>query len=57
MVIAIVSILATIILSSLRSAREKALDAQIRNDISQVRNALELYTNKKQLYLSFNCVK
>lgn len=46
MVIAIVSILATIILSSLRSAREKALDVQIRNDISQVRNALELYANE-----------
>lgn len=46
MVMAIVSILATIVLSSLRDAKDRALDAQIKSDLAQVRNALELYANE-----------
>ena len=46
MVMAIVSILAAVVLSSLRDAKDKALDAQIKSDIAQVRNALELYANE-----------
>lgn len=42
-VIAIVGLLASVILVSLKSAREKAYDAQIKSDMTQIRNALELY--------------
>ena len=43
MVLAIIAILAAVTLSALRSAREKAYDAQIKSDMTQIRNALELY--------------
>lgn len=42
-VIAIIALLASVILASLRSAKERAYDAQIKSDMAQVRNALELY--------------
>lgn len=42
-VIAIISLLASVILASLKSAKERAYDVKIKNDITQVRNALELY--------------
>lgn len=42
-VIAIVGLLASVILASLKSARERTYDAQIKSDMTQVRNALELY--------------
>lgn len=42
-VIAIVGFLASVILASLKSAKERAYDAQIKSDMTQVRNALELY--------------
>ncbi len=42
-VIAIVGLLASVILASLKSAKERAYDAQIKSDTTQVRNALELY--------------
>lgn len=42
-VLAIIAILAAITLSALRTAREKAFDAQIKSDMTQIRNALELY--------------
>lgn len=44
-VIAIIGFLAAVVMSSLQSAREKAYDAQIKSDMSQIRNALELYAN------------
>lgn len=42
-VIAIIGLLASVILASLKSAKERAYDVKIKNDITQVRNALELY--------------
>jgi len=42
-VISIIGFLASGVLASLKSAREKAYDAQIMSDMTQVRNALELY--------------
>ncbi|MDQ5912470.1 MAG: ral secretion pathway protein [Patescibacteria group bacterium] len=42
-VIAIIGFLAAVVMSSLQAARERALDAQIKSDLSQMRNALELY--------------
>lgn len=42
-VISIIGFLASVVMSSLQSARERALDAQIKSDLSQIRNALELY--------------
>lgn len=44
-VIAIIGFLAAVVMSSLQSAREKAYDAQIKSDMGQIRNALELYAN------------
>ncbi len=42
-VIAIIGVLATIVLSSLRSARTKAMDAKRASAIKQIQNALEMY--------------
>jgi prepilin-type N-terminal cleavage/methylation domain-containing protein len=45
-VIAIIAFLASIILASLNSSKQKAYDAQITSDMSQMRNALELYSGE-----------
>jgi len=42
-VVAIIGVLATIIISSLNSARSKARDAQRERDVQTIKNALELY--------------
>lgn len=42
-VIAIIGVLATIVLSSLNSARSKARDAQRERDVQTIKNALEIY--------------
>ena len=44
-VIAIIGLLASIILASLNSARKKGRDARRSADLSQIRNALELYAS------------
>lgn len=49
-VIAIIGLLASIVLASLGSAREKARDAKRAQDIRQVQLALELYRNKNGVY-------
>lgn len=42
-VISIIGFLAAIVMSSLQTAREKSLDTQIKGDMAQIKNALELY--------------
>lgn len=42
-VISIIGFLAAIVMSSLQTAREKALDTQIKSDMVQIKNAFELY--------------
>jgi len=42
-VVAIIGILATVVLASLGSAREKAREARKLTDLNQIRNAFELY--------------
>jgi len=42
-VIAIIGILASIVLTSLNDARNKGYDTQIKSDVAQIRNALEIY--------------
>jgi len=49
-VIAIIGILASIVLSSLNSARQKGRDARRISDIKQLRLALELYYNTNGQY-------
>ena len=44
-VVAIIGILATVVLSSLSSARERARDAKRLSDIKTIQNALEMYAN------------
>jgi prepilin-type N-terminal cleavage/methylation domain-containing protein len=53
-VIAIIGILASIVLVSLNDARNKGYDTQIKSDIAQVRNTVELcYDNQNGSYA--NC--
>jgi len=49
-VVAIIGILATIVLSSLSSARERARDATRLSDIRTIQTALELYNLKTGAY-------
>lgn len=44
-VLSIIAVLASFVMSSLQSSRQKAYDAQIVSDMTQIRNALELYAN------------
>jgi prepilin-type N-terminal cleavage/methylation domain-containing protein len=44
-VVAIIGILATVVLSSLSSARESARDAKRLNDVKTIQTALEMYAN------------
>ena len=54
-VIAIIGILASIVLVSLNDARNKGYDTQIKSDIAQVRNTVELcYDNQNGSYI--NCL-
>ena len=55
-VVAIIGILATIIISSLNSARSKARDAQRERDIQTIKNALEMYYLDNGEYPSLNWV-
>ncbi len=45
-VISIIGFFASIVMSSLQSAREKTYDAEIQTHMSQIKNALELYANE-----------
>jgi len=49
-VIAIIGILATMILASITGARGRARDAKRHQDIAQVKAALEMYKNDKEVY-------
>jgi len=49
-VISIIALLSSVIFASLNNARIKARDAQRMSDMSQIRNALELYKNDYGLY-------
>lgn len=49
-VISIISLLSSIVLASLNGARAKARDAQRFSDLSEIRNALELYRNTYNAY-------
>ena len=49
-VIAIIGILATIVLTSLSSARQKALDAKTEDQLSSMRSQAELYNNTHHNY-------
>jgi len=51
-VIAIIGILASIVLVSLGSAREKARDAKRQSDIRQISLAMEMYYNDGQAYVA-----
>ncbi len=54
-VIAIIGILASIVLVSLNSARQKGYDTQIKSDIAQIRNGMEMcYDNNNGSYASCN---
>lgn len=51
-VISIISLLSSIVLASLNTARSKARDAQRQSDLAQIQNALELYYDKYGYYPS-----
>lgn len=51
-VIAIIGLLASVVLLSLNSARQKSRDAKRLSDIRQVASAMELYFNDKNSYPS-----
>lgn len=53
-VVAIIGILATIVLSSLNSARSKARDAKREQDIKTIQNALEVYYAENGTYPTTN---
>lgn len=55
-VVAIIGILATVVLASLGSARERANDAKRFSEINQVRNALELYYLDNNAYPPTGCL-
>ena len=52
-VIAIIGILAAIVLVSLSGARDRAKDARITTDMSQLRTAAEVYQGNNQTYTGF----
>lgn len=49
-VIAVISLLSSVILSSLNSARSKARDAKRKQDTLQIRTALQMYYNDNGSY-------
>ncbi len=49
-VVSIISLLSSIVFASLNSARSKARDARRKEDVLQIRNALELYYNDNGSY-------
>ncbi len=49
-VVAIIGILSSVVLASLKTAREKARDAQRISDIKQIQNAIEMYYNDNGFY-------
>ena len=51
-VISIIGMLASIVLVSLRSAKDKAADARIQEDMLQVRNEIALYQNNNSTFFS-----
>ncbi len=55
-VVAIIGILATVVLASLGSAREKASSAAKQQELLQVRNALELYHLDNNGYPGNGCI-
>ena len=54
-VISVISLLASVIISSLNSARSKARDAQKREELHQIANAMELHYDKYGVYTLFGC--
>ena len=50
-VVSIISLLASVVMSSLASARDKAQDARRKSDLKQIQAALELYYNKCGSYI------
>lgn len=51
-VIAIIGILASVVLASLNTAREKARDARRQSDIRQIALAMEMYYDEGEAYMS-----
>jgi len=52
-VIAIIGILAAIVLVSVRGARNKAYDAEIKTELSQIRASAEMYYDDNQSYSGY----
>jgi prepilin-type N-terminal cleavage/methylation domain-containing protein len=55
-VIAIIGTLASVVLASLNTAREKGRDARRKADLHQWQSALEMYRNDHSTYPIVNCV-
>ncbi len=55
-VISIISLLASVVLSSVKNTRSKARDAQRQQDIHQIQNALELYYAVNRAYPNTDAV-
>lgn len=49
-VISIIGVLSSVVISSLKTAREKARDAQRLSDVKQIQTALEMFYNEKGYY-------
>lgn len=55
-VIAIIGILSSVVLASLSGARESARDTRRKQDLRQIRTALEMYYNEHGTYIVENTV-